>query len=363
MSEQDLDRSEAATPFKLRRAREKGQAARSTDAVGAVVFAVAAAYLGWKGADELIRQFVVDRAVLIHAARASSPQALWSLIAQGLQASLLQLAPFFGALMLAAVCGNVMQTGPMLSFEPLKADFNRLNPAQGFKKIFSMRVLFDGARACVKLVVLLGVAFLALRALAHQFFALAALSPWGYARALVDDLSSLAFKMALVMGIVALVDWVYTRREFAKKMRMSRRELKDEIKQREGDPRIRARLRELRLEALKRSKALRKTRDADVLVVNPTHLAIALKYEHGRMSSPQLLAKGAGHMAAAMRDVAARHGIPVVRNAPLARELFRSLPVDSHVPPQLYAQVARIIVWVLAMREQRGAPRPSGGAA
>lgn len=362
MSEQDLDRNEAATPFKLQRAREKGQAAKSTDVVSATVFAVACAYVAWKGFDDLARQFVFDRALLIHAAQVPSGPALMTALGHALKSSLFQLGPFFGALMLAAVCGNLMQTGPMFSFEPIKADFNRLNPVQGLKKIFSMRVLFDGARASIKLIVLVGVAALALKSLAHQFFALAALSPIGYARVLIDDMSGLALKMALVLGLIALLDLIYTRREFAKKMRMSRRELKDEVKQREGDPRIRARRRELRQEALKRSMSLRKTQGADVLITNPTHLAVALKYEHGRMMSPQLLAKGAGPLAAAMREVAARHRITVVCNPPLAREIFRTLPVDGHVPPQLYAQVARIIVWVLAMREQR-AGRPTAGVA
>ncbi|MNY17409.1 Flagellar biosynthetic protein FlhB [compost metagenome] len=224
-----------------------------------------------------------------------------------------------------------------------------------------MRTLFDALRAIIKLVLLTVVAALALRALAGQFYALASLAPIGYLRTLIDDLSSVGLKMALVLGLIALLDWMFTRREFAKKMRMSHRELKDEVKNREGDPRIRARLRELRREMLKRSQSLQKTRDADVLITNPTHVAVALKYEHGRMASPQLLAKGTGHMAAAMREIAARHRIPVVQNPALARRLYRELPVDQLVPPDLYAQVARIIVWVFAMREQRQAGAAAGG--
>jgi flagellar biosynthetic protein FlhB len=153
---------------------------------------------------------------------------------------------------------------------------------------------------------------------------------------------------------------MYTRYEFAKQMKMSRRELKEEIKHREGDPRIRRRLRELRLELLKRSLALRKTRNADVLITNPTHVAVALQYVHGQMEAPQLIAKGSGFMAAAMRQIAARHDIPIVQNPTLARALFHDLPVDAGVPPELYAQVARIIVWVFAMRDarRRGAAAP-----
>ena len=148
-------------------------------------------------------------------------------------------------------------------------------------------------------------------------------------------------------------------------MRISHRELKDELKHREGDPRIRARLRELRRELLKRSMALRNTRNADVVITNPTHVAVALRYVHGEMASPQLLAKGAGAVATAIRRIAARHGIPVVQNPSLARKLFHELAVDQAVPPALYAPVARILVWVFAMRDarERRASPPRGDAA
>ncbi|CAM3547265.1 Flagellar biosynthetic protein FlhB [Paracidovorax anthurii] len=112
-------------------------------------------------------------------------------------------------------------------------------------------------------------------------------------------------------------------------------------------------MRDLRKEARKRSQALRQTRNADVLLTNPTHLAIALRYVHGEMDSPQVVAKGAGHLAAGMRQIAARHRIPVVRSPGLARRLFQELDVDHYVPPQMFADVARIIVWVFAMRERK----------
>ncbi|MDQ0069720.1 flagellar biosynthetic protein FlhB [Variovorax boronicumulans] len=354
MAEQDLDRNEAATPYKLQKARERGQTAKSTDVVAAVVFAVAVVYLNWRGFGAVSNQFRFDQALLIHAGRMDvSGVGLWPMIDRALRAALMLSAPFFATVMLAAVIGNMMQTGPILSFEPVKMDFDRINPVNGLKKLFSMRVLFDTARALIKLTLLTLVAVLGLKALTSQFYALASLSAVGYLHILLDDLASIGLKMALVLGLIALLDLMYTRREFAKKMRMSQRELKDEAKHREGDPRIRARLRELRRDMLKRSLALRQTRNADVVITNPTHIAVALKYEHGRMASPQLLAKGAGHMAAAMREIAARHRIPVVQNPALARRIYKELPVDHPVPPELYAQVARIIVWVFAMREQQ----------
>jgi len=356
MAEQDLDRNQAATPHKLKRARERGQTAKSVDVVSAIVFAVAVVYLMWRGIGAVSAQFRFDLSLLLHATRLDpTGGTLWPMVGNALRSTVVLMAPFLVTIMLAAIVGNLLQTGPILSFEPLKVDFDRINPVNGMKRTFSMRVLFDAARALVKLSLLALMAFLGLEALAEQFYALPSLSPVGYLRTLLGDLSSLGLKMALVLGLIALVDMMYTRHSFAKKMRMSQRELKDEVKQREGDPRIRSRMRELRRETLKRSQALRQTRNADVLITNPTHVAVALKYERDRMVSPQLLAKGAGHLAAAMRDIAARHRIPVVQNPPLARRLFRELSADHPVPPELYAQVARIIVWVFAMREKQQA--------
>lgn len=356
MKEQELDRNEDATPYKLKQARDRGRVARSADAVSALVFTTAITVLAARGHDMALGLFQLDRALLIKVGQAEpAAKALWPVVEHALSATMQLLAPFFAALMLAAVLGNLMQTGPVWSFDPLKMDADRINPLNGARRLFSVRTLFDAARACIKLALLALTAYYALTSLLPTFHRIATLSPAGQLRSLIDDAAGLGIKLALVMALIAAVDLVYTRREFARQMRMSQRELKDELKHREGDPRIRMRMRHLRRDMFKRSQALRNTRHADVIITNPTHFAVALRYEHGRMDSPQLLAKGAGHLAAAMRAIAARHAIPVVQNPALARRLFRELDVECHVPQAMYADVARIIVWVFAMREQRAA--------
>lgn len=358
MAEQDLDRNTAATPYKLQKAKERGEVAKSADVVSAVVFGVAVVYLTWQGWDAMRDQFRFDQALLIRASQANAAS-LWPLVAASIVETFSWLAPFFASIMLAAIVANVAQTGPVLSLDPVTADFDRLNPINGFKKVFSMRTLFDLARACTKLVLLLGVSYLALRALAPQFYNLSNLSALGQLKTLLDDVSSLGLKMLMILGVIALVDLIFTQREFAKKMRMSKRELTDETKNRDGDPRVRARMRELRRELRKRSQSLSQTKNADVLLTNPTHVAVALRYEHGKMVSPQVLAKGSGFLAAAMRQIAARHGIPVVQSPLLARRLYKELDVQHHVPEHMFAEVARIIVWVFAMRDKQAAGRRS----
>ncbi|MBC7604261.1 MAG: EscU/YscU/HrcU family type III secretion system export apparatus switch protein [Ramlibacter sp.] len=357
MAEQDLDRNEAASPYKLQKAREKGQVGKSTEVVSAVVFTTAAAYLYWQGWDGLAAQFRFDHQLLSQAARIDASAAnLWRLSSHVITQGLMMLVPFLCALMLAGVVATLAQTGPILSADPVKPDFDRLNPVNGFKKVFSRRTLFDGARAIAKLLLLGLVVYHALKALVPQFFHLSALPAAALTRTILDDTAATALKLALMLCLIAAADYAFTRREFDKKMRMSRREMTDENKNREGDPRIRARLRELRRETLKRSMAVRHTAQADVLLTNPTHFAVALRYVHGEMHSPQMIAKGAGTLAASMRAIAVRHNIPIVQNPPLARELYHTLEVDQHVPSNLYAQVARILVWVFAMRDARRRP-------
>jgi flagellar biosynthetic protein FlhB len=265
------------------------------------------------------------------------------------------LAPLLIALPLAALAASVAQTGMVFSPGALHVDFQRLNPATGWKRVFSLRTLFDGLRACVKLLVLGFAGGAALAGLRTQFAALTALPPATFLQGALSDFVNLGWKMAAALALVAVADMVFTRREFGRRMRMSRRELKDEFRQREGDPRIRGRMRELRRELVQRSRSLRNTRNADVVLTNPTHFAVALQYVHGEMDAPRVVAKGAGQLAAAMREIAARRGIVVVQNPPLARRLFREAALDDYLPESFHAEVARIIVWVLAMRQQRAA--------
>lgn len=360
----DLDKSEAATPHKLSEARKRGQVAKSTDVVAALVFAAAVVYLYGQGWGAIRAQFLFDRAIFVQATSlVATPANLWHVVASGLRETIGLLLPFLLTLVIAALVGNVAQTGVVLSAHPVKPDWERLNPVNGLKRIFSGRTLFDAFRACAKLVLLGWVVYESLAALLPQFYRLAGLAPLGQLRTLLDDAAALGLKIAAALFFIAAVDLAYTRRQFATRQRMSKRELKDEFKHREGDPRIRARLRELRREALKRSLSLRRTRDADVVVTNPTHYAVALRYRHGDMAAPKLVSKGTGAVAAAIRTIAARHRIPVVENRTLARALYAETALEEDVPAKLYPDIARLMVWVFAMRQARGRTADQGAAA
>jgi flagellar biosynthetic protein FlhB len=354
MAEQDTDRSESATPHKLDEARKKGNVARSSDLTAVAMLAALAGAIYANGADALRQALRSQQKMLAGAAHLD-----WSIdgVAEWLGTLLLamlgMLGPLFLALMVVAVLVNLVQTGPIFSFHPLVPDLSRISPATGFKRLFSMRLLFETAKSVVKLAILGAALAMLVRDAVPGLLAVSAIEPKGYAAILLALAGALLAKLVLTLLAIALADVVYTRWEFGKRMRMSKRDVRDESKNREGDPRIRSRIRELRREMLKRSKAVGKVRDADVLITNPTRLAVALSYRHGTSGAPQLLAKGAGGLARQMRALANQHHIPIVQNKALARILFREVDYDGYVPEKLYPHIARIMVWVYSMREAK----------
>ncbi|MBI1890109.1 MAG: flagellar biosynthesis protein FlhB [Burkholderiales bacterium] len=354
MAEQDFDRSEEATPHKLKEARKQGNVAKSPDFTAAAMLIAMVGVLyaqGWSG---LRQSAKLQMTMMNNVGRIDwSADGISSWLGQIILNMLHILAPLFFALVIVAIVANLFQIGAVFSFKPLAPDFTRINPTTGFKRLFSMRTVYESFKSVFKLIVLGLIAYFAIRDDISGLIALSALEQKSYARALLNLTGSLTVKLALALVVIAIIDFAYTRWEFAKRMRMSKRDVKDELKNREGDPRIRQRIRELRKEMLKRSKAMRNLPSADVLITNPTRIAVALRYRHGAASAPQLVAKGAGELARKMRQVASRHHIPVVQNRILARVLFREVDYEGFVPEKLYPQLAKIMVWVYAMREAR----------
>lgn len=354
MAEQDSDRSEEATPHKLDEARKKGSVAKSNDFIAMAIQAALAVVIFSTGWDILRDALRMQQKMLARAGErnwSTDSVAIW--FGDLLIEFLTLLGPLFLALVVVAVAANLFQTGPIFSFHPIKPDLDRLNPATGFKRVFSMRTIFEAVKSLIKLAILGSVMYFLVRASIPGLLGLPGLEAKGYAQILISISAAMLVKMVLTLLFIALIDLLYTRWEFAKRMRMSMRDIKDESKNREGDPRIRSRIRQLRKEVLARSKSMQKLPSADVLITNPTHLAVALSYQHGSSGAPQVVAKGAGEMARNMREIASRHGIPIVQNKLLARTLFREVDYDGYVPEKLYPQIAKIMVWVYAMRKAR----------
>ena len=361
MAERDADLSEDATPYKLEEARKKGSVSKSQDFTAMAIMAALAATLYASGWDVLRKLLRMQQQILARVSvREMGVDASAAWLGQLAVGMLTVLGPFFLTLVVTAVAVTLLQTGFGFSFYPLKPDLNRINPMTGLKRIFSVRTVFDTSKSLIKLVVLGSLLYTLVKDAIPHLIALTSMDPKTYAGVLIALAGGMLVKLVLALFAIGAVDLLFTRWEFAKNMRMSKRDVRDESKNRDGDPRIRARIRELRKEVLKRSRSMANVPKADVLITNPTHYAIALSYQHGTSGAPQVIAKGAGEMAAKMRETAVRCQIPIVQNRPLARALFKEVDNDGYVPEAWYPQVAKIMVWVYAMREVKRANRKAG---
>lgn len=339
----DDDKTEQATPFRLEEARRQGMVAKSPDLMSWLVlsvFLVAAFATGiWA------MHSVMALAVRLLSASGQSPIGMeYSIaLAHWYSVELLTLmAPLFILVSATVVAGGMLITGPVFSLKALSPDLNRLNPIQGLKRILSLRTLYETLKSVIKIVLISLTVYLTILYLLQDLMAL----PRVAFRQLPERLLRLGGVMmfALVIGLamVAVVDAVYVRWDFLRKLRMSRRELRDEVRRREGDPHIRARRRDLLKIMRRRSAATARIKDASVVVVNPTHLAVALEYRRGEMPAPRIVAKGSGDLAKRIRTLAFQHRVPVVEDAPLARALFE-IEIDGYVSEALFGAVAAIL--------------------
>jgi flagellar biosynthetic protein FlhB len=348
MTEGDKDKSEKPTSFRMKEARQRGNVPRSaelTSAITLTVFSVALlaglGRIGFVAMDGMRRAMAIAGAApmlgpgLMHALQGAF-EPLW----QGL------LPPVF-ATMIAAVVANLVQTGPLASTFPLKPDASRLNPVKGFKKIASMRTAWDAARLLVKLGLLVIVAWMLAISLWPRLLAAGMASPFALPAVFAMVYGKVTTWFLAVMGTVAVIDFLYTRREYLGKLRMSRREVRDEHKRHDGDPAVRSRRKRFARELLAQVKALGRVPQADVVITNPTHYAVALRYRTSHMLAPVVIAKGAGWLSARIRRIAAHRGVPVMRSPELTRALFRECGVDDPIPESRYVEVGVIYRWVM----------------
>jgi flagellar biosynthetic protein FlhB len=355
MAEQEQNRTEPATPFKLREAKKRGQVAKSLEITSFFMLMTALVVLAIWGDTLVDGQLKAYHNILDHAASVdfAVPHLFaWFKVVASYLVSVL--SPLFIALLVVAAFANLVQTGPIFTFFPLKPDMQRLNPVAGFKRLFSMKLLFESLKSVIKLAVFGAIVYFVIVGLIPRLLGMMAVHPVQYPALLLEYIAQMVFKLAMAILLIAFLDFAYTRWDYANKMKMSSREVKDEVKRREGDPHVRARIRELQSEALKRSKALGRVPDADVLITNPNHLAVALLYKRGEMAAPHVIAKGAGELALKMKMVARKHAVPVVENKPLARRLFKKADLDSAIPEALFPVVARLLAWVYAARRAPG---------
>jgi flagellar biosynthetic protein FlhB len=353
-------KTEEPTQRKLDEARRKGDVAKSMDlptwASLAAAFGVLAIGGGWMVRDlaETLLPFVArpDRFDVTGEGLRGMSVAIALACAPILLAVLLTAA-------LAGAAGSLLQTGVLFSPSKLSFDLKKLSPMQGFKRLFGVDALVQFLKSLIKLVVIASIVWLVSRPHLKELEHLAGMEPAAMLPFARDLLVALFMAVLAFLGVAAGIDYVWQRHRFMVRMRMSREELKEDYKQSEGDPHVRAKLKQIRTER-SRQRMMQNLSKATVVITNPTHFAVALRYEPGQTAAPVCVAKGMDSLALKIRAVAGEHAIPIIEDPPLARALYASMGVDEVIPRQHFEAVAKIIGFILGARGQRptsAAPR------
>jgi flagellar biosynthetic protein FlhB len=350
----DPSRTEEATPKRKQEARKRGQVPKSTELSSVTVLFFIFVLLNALGGWMLSQMFSYLRYAM------SPGQLNQNLTEAKLARLLLDHGLFFSRVffpvglgaMLAGILINYFQVGPLFVLEPLKPKFNRLNPISGFKNLFGSRSFVELAKAVVKLVIVCYFAYSTIRERITGLNQLITQSPLQSVFFIWDIAFLVALKICTFLLVLAICDYAYQRWEYKKSIRMTKKEVKDEYKQMEGDPKIKAKIRQRQMQMAMR-RMMQDVPKADVVITNPTHLAVALRYDSGTMAAPIVVAKGEELIAAKIREVASQHGVTIVENKPLAQAIYKTVNIGEAIPAKLFTAVAEVLAFVYRLKQRR----------
>ena len=352
-AQDDSQKTEEPTSKKLADARKKGQIAQSKEVSNfatllGMTFMVAllAPFIAFQLHTSMARVF--HQAALVHLDAGSAGEIMFDLTLD----ALIALSPAFGLFMVLALLASLGQSGLLFTTEPITPKLEKLSPISGLKRMFSLKSIVEFLKGILKMSIVGAIAYTLVSPELDRAEQLLDMD-------LIDvlaEIQTLVIKLMIgVLGfmfVVAVADFVYQRYEFMKQMRMSRQEIRDEHKQSDGDPQVKARLRQIRMDRARR-RMMAAVPQADVVVTNPTHFAVALKYDTETMAAPALVAKGADAVALRIREVANEHKVPIVENPPLARALFAAVEIDQQIPEVHYKAVAQVISYVYRLKGRK----------
>jgi flagellar biosynthetic protein FlhB len=249
----------------------------------------------------------------------------------------------------AGIVGSVMQFGFLITTKPLEPDFSRINPVSGFQRIFSLNSLLEGIKALLKLIAVVTVTYYMIEGQIVGSASVSDMDRMQFATYLTSTGFRLIGGVSIALFVVAALDFAYQKIRFHRSLMMTKQEVKQEHKQREGDPLLKARIRSLQKE-MARKRMMQEVPKADVIVTNPTHIAVALRYDPEKMAAPRVVAKGADLLAQRIKEIARQNGVPMVENVPLARALHKSVKVGKTVPRALFQAVAEVLAYVYRLK-------------
>lgn len=333
--------------------REKGSVAKSRDLASIIGFLGVVFAIKTYGGTTATQLMTFMRTCLgtTHASEVTT-HTLHASAAQVGQVLLVAIAPIVAVALILGVVANICQTGIFFAKKALIPDFNRVNPLQGFKRLFSIPGLVESLKSLMKLAVIGGIAY---STVANGYPEISQTIRKDLVTGIGtvgDVLYRLAMRTGLFLLVLAAGDYLFQRWSFEKSIRMTKQEVKEETRQQEASPLIRGRIRS-RQRQLARRRMMADVPTADVVVTNPTHFAVALKYEVGMMGAPRVVAKGADAVAQRIKDIARENNVPIVENPPLARALFRYVEIGNEIPGDFYAAVAEVLAYVYQVDQKR----------
>ena len=259
------------------------------------------------------------------------------------------MAPVFLVIILAALLVNLFQVGFIFRFDPMTPDISRIDPIKGLQNVFSWKMVGELVKSILKILVVAYIPYSTIKAQLPFFVRFIQLEPMTAMILLLKIVFAMAMKIILLLFVLAVGDWIFQKWRHEENLKMSKEEIKEEYKQREGDPEVKRKIRERQRQAASK-RMMQDVPKASVVVTNPTHIAVAIRYENDDDSAPKILAMGTGLVAVRIREIAQEHGVPIIENKPLARALLKMVQVGDVIPEELYQTVAEILAKVYTMR-------------
>jgi flagellar biosynthetic protein FlhB len=347
----NAEQTEKATPTRRRKAKEKGQFAYSQEVTGVLTLfsCLGVAYVlfsnptGYRAFFETVLRAGIAADSDVHMAALVRQSGIYFLMAAG---------PIFAAAIVAALVGNVLQGLPIFASESLGLNWDRLNPVQGLSRLKGKISPLEWIKILFLIAAASGVTWSTMRYFWPQLVMAPALSIGASNDIIVAMLVRIVMYLGVALVVMATADFFLQRYKFEKSIKMSKAEVKEDAKSMEGNPTIKGKIRSIQRERARR-RMMDRVKEADVIVTNPTHYAVALEYKPGTMAAPRVIAKGRGWLAQRIKAEGRDHDIPTVENVPLARALYRSVEIDQEIPGDLFKAVAEVLAFVYRTRKQK----------
>jgi flagellar biosynthetic protein FlhB len=353
----DQERTEPATQKRREEARKRGQVAQSREIPSALVLLCAFGVLCFWGLHMLQGLSGLLRGVFQNMGTLQlNEDLLFRFLLEVMWKLFVILMPLMVSVLAGGIGANLLQVGFLFSAAPLTPSFSKLSPVEGIKRLFSLKSLAEVVKSILKVIFVGGIAYIMVRRELESIPSLMQMEIWE----ILSFFGRVCFKICiytcLSLMLLAAVDYAFQRWQHEKSLKMTKQEVKDELKQREGDPAVKARIRSIQREMARR-RMMEAVPEADVVVTNPIHLAVALKYDPNEMMAPRVIAKGAELVAERIKETAKAHGVPLVEDKVLAQTLFKSVEIGQFIPVSLYQAIAEVLAYVYQLRGNKGVER------